>query len=108
MEGAHSFEGGSNPQDGVLPIFEYPNPDGGCAITGGVVYRGTVNPGLAGAYLYGDFCEPQLRAVRQSGGSVVDQRTFDVEVPSLVSFGVDDDGEVYAVSLEGPIFRLDP
>jgi glucose/arabinose dehydrogenase len=108
MEGAHSFEGGSNPADGVLPIFEYPNPDGGCAITGGVVYRGTVNPGLAGAYLYGDFCEPQLRAVRQSGGSVVDQRTFDVEVPSLVSFGVDDDGEVYVVSLEGPIFRLDP
>lgn len=108
MEGAHPFEDGSNPPDGVLPIFEYPNPDGGCAITGGVVYRGAANPDLQGAYLFGDFCQPQLRAIRQDGGRVVDERIFDVEVSSLVSFGVDDDGEVYAVSLDGPIYRLDP
>jgi glucose/arabinose dehydrogenase len=108
MEGAHSFQGGANPPDGVLPIFEYPNPDGGCAITGGVVYRGPANPGLDGAYLFGDFCEPNLRAVRQSGGSVADERVFDAQVDSLVSFGVDNEGEVYAVSLDGPIYRLDP
>jgi hypothetical protein len=109
MEGAHGFNGGSNPDGAILPIFEYPTHDGGsCAVTGGVVYRGTANPGLDGAYLFGDFCDGSLRAVRQEGGSVNDERVFDGTVAELVSFGVDNTGEVYAVSLGGPIYRLDP
>ncbi|MGH9212236.1 MAG: PQQ-dependent sugar dehydrogenase [Acidimicrobiales bacterium] len=108
MEANHPFEGGTNPPGAVIPIFEYPTGASGCAVTGGVIYHGTANPGLDGAYLFGDFCESNLRAIRQSGGQVVDERTFDVEVPSLVSFGVDRDGDVYAVSLDGGIYRLDP
>jgi hypothetical protein len=29
-----------------------------------------------------------------------------LDVPSLDSFGEDNDGHVYAVSLEGPVYRL--
>lgn len=108
MEGAHPFEGGANPPDGVLPVFEYPYGDAGCAIVGGVVYRGSANPGLDGAYLFGDFCMSRLRAIRQNGGAVVDEVTFDAQVAGLVSFGQDNGGAVYAVSLDGPIYRLDP
>lgn len=106
MEGTHSFEG-DNPPDGVLPVFEYPNPDEGCSVTGGVVYRGSAIPGLTGAYLFGDLCNPTLRALDVSGDEAREV-TFDAEVGNLVSFGQDNEGEVYAVSLDGPIYRLDP
>jgi glucose/arabinose dehydrogenase len=109
MEGAHPFEGGSNPDGAVLPVFEYDRSEGGCSVSGGVVYRGSTIPELVGAYLFTDFCDGRLRAIRADGGQTVDERTFDdVSGDALVSFGTDAAGEVYVVSLEGPIFRLDP
>ena len=107
MEGTHGYDGGSNPDGGVLPVFEYDH-DQGCSITGGVVYRGTAVPGLAGAYLFTDFCDGTIRAVRAEGGALSDQRVFDAEGANLVSFGEDAAGEVYVLSLDGPIYRLDP
>jgi len=106
MEGTHSFEGGSNPEGGVLPIFEYDH-DQGCSITGGVVYRGTGVPGLAGAYLFTDYCNGTIQAVRAQDGAVSEQRVFDAQEASLVAFGEDAAGEVYVMSLDGPIYRLD-
>jgi len=107
MEATHSFEGGSNPDGGVLPIFEYDH-DEGCSITGGVVYRGTGVPGLAGAYLFTDYCNGTIRAVRAQDGAVSDQRAFDARGANLVAFGEDAAGEVYVMSLDGPIYRIDP
>jgi glucose/arabinose dehydrogenase len=109
MEGAHPFEGGSNPDGGVLPVFEYDRSDGGCSVTGGVVYRGSAVPALVGAFLFTDYCDGRLRAIRADGGQTVDERTFDdVSGASLVSFGTDAAGEVYVLSLDGPIYMLDP
>ena len=108
MEGAHPFDGGSNPDGGVLPVFEYDREDGGCSITGGVVYRGTAIPGLDGAYLFTDYCDGRLRAIRAEGGQTTDETTFDAEGTNLVSFGTDSAGEVYVLSLDGIIYRIDP
>jgi glucose/arabinose dehydrogenase len=109
MEGAHPFEGGSNPDGAVLPVFEYDRSEGGCSVTGGVVYRGSAIPGLVGAYLFTDYCDGRLRAIRAAGGQTVDERTFDdVSGNSLVSFGTDGAGEVYVLSLDGAVYRLDP
>jgi glucose/arabinose dehydrogenase len=107
MEGTHGFEGGSNPDGGVLPVFEYDHGEG-CSITGGVVYRGTGVPGLAGAYLFTDYCEGTIRAVRVADGALADERVFGAEGTGLVSFGEDEAGEVYVLSLNGPIYRIDP
>jgi glucose/arabinose dehydrogenase len=109
MEGAHPFEGGTNPDGAVLPVFEYDRSEGGCSVTGGVVYRGSAIPALDGAYLFTDYCDGRLRAIRAAGGQTVDERTFDdVSGNSLVSFGTDAAGEVYVLSLDGAIYRLDP
>ncbi|MGH8990446.1 MAG: PQQ-dependent sugar dehydrogenase, partial [Acidimicrobiia bacterium] len=89
------------------PIFEYPTSDG-CAVTGGYVYRGARVPGLTGAYLFGDFCNGQVRGLRLAGGKVSEHRSFGLEVPNLASFGQDHQGEVYALSLSGGVFRIDP
>jgi glucose/arabinose dehydrogenase len=107
MEGSHSFQGGSNPDGGVLPIFEYDHGQG-CSITGGVIYRGTGVPGLAGAYLFTDYCNGTIRAVRAQDGAVSEERVFDAEGTGLVAFGEDAAGEAYVMSLDGPIYRLDP
>ncbi|HEX6568104.1 MAG TPA: PQQ-dependent sugar dehydrogenase [Acidimicrobiales bacterium] len=107
MEGAHPFEGGSNPDGAVLPVFEYDRSGGGCSITGGVVYRGSTIPQLTGAYLFTDFCAGQIRGLRAVDGQVSEEHTFEAEGSELVSFGQDADGEVYVLSLAGPIYRLD-
>jgi glucose/arabinose dehydrogenase len=107
MEGAHPYDGGANPDGAVLPLFEYDRSGGGCAITGGVVYRGAAIPALTGTYLFTDYCAGQIRGLRASGGQVTEERTFDAAGSRLVSFGQDAEGEVYALSLDGTIYRID-
>jgi glucose/arabinose dehydrogenase len=106
MEATHPYEGGSNPDGGVLPVFEYSH-DEGCSVTGGVIYRGSAIPGLEGAYLFSDYCQGDVRALRVRDGQVTEERTFDAHVDQLVAFAEDADGEVYALSLLGGIYRLD-
>ena len=111
MEGSHSFEGGSNPDGALLPVYEYKNGDDGCAITGGYVYRGPSVPALQGAYLFGDSCQSYVRAIRiDADGKVIDEvRYEDATAEQLVSFGVDNTNDLYVVSLGGgEIFRVDP
>ncbi len=107
MEGAHPFEGGDNPDGGVLPLFEFDHSDGGCAVTGGVVYRGSAIPELTGAYLFTDYCDGRLRAVRAGDGQVAEEHTFEAEASELVSFGEDAEGEVYVLSLDGTIYIIE-
>jgi glucose/arabinose dehydrogenase len=107
MEATHEFEGGSNPDGAVLPIFEYDHEQG-CSITGGVVYRGSGVPGLAGAYLFTDYCNGTIRAVRAQNGALSEEKVFDAEGSNLVAFGEDNAGEAYVLSLDGPIYRIDP
>jgi glucose/arabinose dehydrogenase len=69
-----------------------------CAIVGGHVVRGR--------YLYGDVCSGELRSARLAGRRAVDDRPENTSVPYLVSFGRDGGGRVYAVSIEGGVFRV--
>lgn len=105
MEGTHPFEG-TNPPDGVLPVFEYSHDDGACAVVGGYVYRGRAIPALDGVYLYTDYCRPGLRALRMDGTRVAASATFDLPVVQVQSFGEDNDGEVYLLLTSGAVLRL--
>ncbi len=105
MEGAHVFEGDA-PADAIRPVFEYSHEDGACTVIGGYVYRGTKIAGLDGAYLFGDLCLGRIEALRVDGGKVVAHRKLGPEVPNLSSFGEDADGELYAMSLSGGVYRI--
>lgn len=105
FEGSRPFAGGQA-EEAVAPVFEYPHDDGRCSVTGGYVYRGSEIAHLSGAYLYGDYCDGVIRALVLDDGEVTQERTFDLQVSNLVSFGQDARGELYALSLAGPIFRL--
>jgi glucose/arabinose dehydrogenase len=106
FEGTLPFEGGGLPE-AIRPILDYGRSQGGTVI-GGYVYRGSDIPGLTGAYVFGDYFEPSLRAIVREGGRVVARTELGVEVPSLSAFGEDHDGELYALSLSGPVYRLAP
>jgi hypothetical protein len=78
-----------------------------CSIVAGSVVRDPALPSLAGRFVYGDFCDPRLRSFRIEDETAVDQRLLGLNVPGLSSFGVDSAGHVYALSLSGPVYRLE-
>ena len=93
----------------VRPIFEYDHTGGGCVVTGGYVIRDPRLPGLNGRYVYADFCIGDIRTFQPfATGSSGDASTGLPVVASLASFGEGRNGEIYVVSLNGPVYRLDP
>ena len=100
-EGTHDFgDGGEVPADSIGPIFEYSHDDdGGCAVIGGYVYRGTAIPDLEGGYLYSDYCGRELRMLFQEDGAVVDNLDLGIQSEfSVLSFGQGDDGELFMLT----------
>lgn len=108
MEGTHCFGTRDCDTAGItLPLVEIERGDGGtCSITGGVVYRGRAIPELAGRFLFSDYCGGYLRSVDKTG-TVVDHTADVGEAGSVVSFGVDGEGEVYVLTTD-EILRLVP
>ncbi|RPH57892.1 hypothetical protein EHM82_00240 [bacterium] len=88
----------------TLPVLEYDHGTG-CSVNGGSVYRGTALPQLRGTYFFGDLCTGQIwAAARQGDGFQV--RRLAMTVPNLVTFGEDRQGELYAASIAGRLFRF--
>jgi len=103
MEGNHNYDG--EPQSGMsLPVAEYSHAEGGCSITGGYVYRGTI-PEWNGVYLYGDYCSGKVWALILSDGQWQSQVMFETGV-LITSFGQDESGEIYLASDTGNIYNL--
>ena len=94
------------------PLLVYGHDAGRCSVTGGIVYRGEAIPTLRGVYLFGDFCSGEVFALRPPADNVepLGERTEPVVLiagaGSLVSFGLDDAGEVLVVDHGGAIWRL--
>ena len=108
MEGFSCFLSSCDPDLYTPPVLVYDHSDG-CSITGGHVYRGAAIPELHGHYLYSDWCSGFLRSIVMEGGELVEEFdwTDQVGVPGQVSaFGLDADGEIYALTWAGEIHRL--
>lgn len=94
---------------GARPPVVFYSHDDGCSVTGGYVVRDARLSTLVGRYLYGDYCAGTLRSFpAHPSGRGRGDRALGPTVPSLSSFGEDAAGHVYAVSLDGPVYRLDP
>lgn len=108
LEGTRPFEG-SPPTGAVAPVHEYGRSIGQ-AVTGGIVYRGGKIAGLAGRYIFGDLNTARLWVLDPGAVPAGERHELGVGVEegTLVSFGEDAAGELYVVSIGGPIFRLDP
>lgn len=109
MEGPECFGGGECDRTGLEEsAVSYPSSEG-CSVIGGAVYRGDRVAGVAGHYFYSDLCSRFLRSFRYDDGEVVDEREWDVEAPAGVSsMGRDADGELYLLTVDGRVLRVDP
>lgn len=108
FEGTERFNSDQEAPNAIDPVLEY-GRDEGCSVTGGYVVRDKALDSLYGRYLYADFCQGQLRsfdAADAESGEATDDRALGLQVPSISSFGEDQRGRIYAVSLDGPVFRL--
>ena len=105
--------GGNRPDGAVDPIHDYVHDStGGFSVTGGYVYRGPLTE-LDGQYFFADFVTNNIWSLEHDGtnatnvidrnGIVADEGT----IGSISSFGEDDTGNLYIVSLDGDIFRID-
>jgi hypothetical protein len=83
----------------TFPLYEY---SGGCAVTGGYVYRGAAIAGLGGRYVFSDYCSGDITALDTStlDDPVVADAGFE-----LTTFGEDIDGELY-IAVGNEIFKL--
>jgi glucose/arabinose dehydrogenase len=107
-EGAHDYEP-PVPAGVVEPIFETSHQDGNCSITGGFVYRGEKIPDLQGAYLFTDICNGDIIGLAQRDGRLVDDRSLGISATQVSTFGQDQRGELYVLSLDaGTLSRIDP
>ena len=100
--------GSTEPANHLPPIHVYDHSDGSCSVTGGYVYRGSAIAGLKGAYVFSDWCDGRLRYIRQENGQASEETELEVTVPSISAFGEDHDGELYAISLAGTVFKILP
>ncbi len=106
MEGNHCFRSTNcDESDLELPIAEYSH-DQGCSITGGYVYRGSAVPELVGHYLFADFCSGRIWSTfpTESGAWAMHQLLNTAR--RLTSFGKGAAGELYAVDIDGGIYRV--
>ena len=101
----------------VLPVAEYDHTRG-CAIVGGVVYRGSKLPHLKGRFLFGDFCRGDIWSLRKSdptgspGSNQTNQDDWQSEmvlkasVP-ISSIGEDEEGNLFVTGYQtGAVYLI--
>lgn len=102
-EGLHPFgsDGHGPRKDMIEPIWEY-HHDIGKSITGGHVYRGKLLPELEGHYLYADYVSAKIWALKydESAKRVVANRSIADKRQPIMSFGEDEQGEVYLMTYD--------
>ena len=113
QEGDAPYNPGRCDGDALIPpVLSICHPDtvvgctedvGGESVTGGFVYRGSKYAAtMSGRYFFGDFITGNLWVL----GAGVLQRAG--SLASVTSFGVDDGGEPYAVTIGGSLIMLTP
>ena len=97
------------------PLFEYDHQDGN-SVTGGFVYRGSEIPALRGKYIFADLQGGDVATGRRLfAGDMVTEQFEELiivagngNLDQVVSFGQDEDGELYIVAINGNILAVNP
>ena len=107
MEGMLCYPSAPCNMSGLTPpVYDYDNPQSGCAIIGGYVYRGAAIPGLEGSYLFSDLCSGWLRSLLIANGVVNVRQAPNVNVGTPLSFGQDGAGELYVLTSDGRVLQI--
>jgi glucose/arabinose dehydrogenase len=119
-EGTHPYKPGPAGAQYAGPVIEYPHrsnmqseamfPDHsiGLCVIGGYVYRGNKYPALDGVYIYGDASLGTIWGLRydRDAHKVTAHGTLLNQKKNINSFGEDADGELYVLTIDGPIYSI--
>lgn len=107
-EGNHPFNtSGCGPMsDYVDAIAEYSHSGGNCSVTGGFVYRGSLEPTLDGHYIFVDYCSGNFWTTFDNAGTWETNMALQTGEFGWSTFGVDMNNEMYVVNQNGNIFRI--
>ena len=97
FEGTVPFDPTATCPGAVAPILDYNHDTDLCSVIGGVTLHDPRLPSLDGAFLYGDLCGGEVRALRVTNGAVSSDDDLKLNVSGLDSFGLDALGRAYAV-----------
>jgi glucose/arabinose dehydrogenase len=107
-EGLHAYKG--SPPPGLKltdPVYEYSHSVGGCSVTGGYVYHGSLHPELQGTYIYGDYCTGLVWGLKRDSSVAWQNSQLFATGLNISSFGEDHNGELYMLDLrDGGVYRL--
>lgn len=99
LEGKHCYSpsSGCDSSNKVMPVIEYRHANGDLSVTGGYVYRGSLNPGLYGKYIYGDYGTGRIWMADEANPTPTNQLLIETVNPKrlLSTFGVDENDELY-------------
>ncbi|MEM6802381.1 MAG: PQQ-dependent sugar dehydrogenase [Bacteroidota bacterium] len=87
------------------PAFEYGHSNGSNCVIGGIRYRGTALPNLAGQYIFGDNGSSIIWSGLPSGGSIPATQLMQTTATSstgLVAFGEDLSHNIYFINMGPP------
>ncbi len=105
-EGEDQYRAGQI-DDHVEPVAVLSHDEGNCSVIGGYVYRGREIPELEGWYVFTDYCNGELRALRlDHDGELAERVRLGPDVESPSSFGEDEAGELYVLSQSDGLFRI--
>lgn len=93
----------------VLTYLHGSEPDQGCSLTGGYVYRGSEIPELDGTYFYSDWCSQWIKSFKYVNGQVTEEKDWTDElgtIGQINSFGLRGDGEMFAVTHDGKVAKF--
>jgi len=112
VEGFHRFalpEGQTLPADIVPAVYEYPQPVG-LSVTGGYVYRGAALPELDGWYVFADYVNRWIAAIRRADDGGVEWMSLGTAPQTVSSFAQGQAGELLVITHigDGGIYRLAP
>lgn len=107
-EGKEPFEPGNAYCDGETfkdPLRQYAHLGSRCAVIGGHVYRGSADPEMRGTYFYADHCSNEVWGVANVSGTWQGAKVA-TGPDNITSFGVTEDGRLWAVSRAGRLYRV--
>jgi glucose/arabinose dehydrogenase len=94
-------------RNAVAPVFQYPHASEiGNAVIGGYVYRGTRFPELWGKYIYADVSDGLFELTFDGTSWTSQLIEFNDPSRQYSTFGIDEERELYVVSIFGEIYRF--